>query len=347
MTIVYVLIAVFAGWMIGFYGSNHRASKKIKAAEAKAKAAIIEAEKKNAEAQALIMSKAPAKMSEPGLLSLVNINGVPFLEMDGAPLNVGNISTNQKMRLFELLASIRSWVEDGQPLQPVEKPAPISPLTASAAGVDSASTPPRASSAEANVPKSLIIIAQIDAVLQARLANSPLAGKGIHLTARTSSGGVQVHVGAQKYPTLADVPDQQIKAAIRAAITEWEEKHAHTPAHAAPISTQQPSPTVQPAASAIHLTSTKLPHPARPANEKEFRALSIVAQIDTLLQDRLVNTPLAERRIRLIERTSLGGVEVYVGDQKYPSLDDVPDQQIKEAIRATIVEWERKYTPGT
>jgi len=338
MTIVYVLVALFAGWMIGFFDSNLRASKKIKAAEAKAKAAILEAEKKTAEAQALIKSNSAAKMNEPGLLSLVNINGVPFLEMDGVPVNINNISINQKTRLFELLASIRSLVEGGLPAQSAEKPAPV--------GTPVSPTLPASATPAINTSQSLAIIAQIDEVLQARLANSPLANKGIHLSARTSSGGVQVHVGAQKYLSLSDVPDQQIKAAIRAAITEWEEKHVRTQTHTATAGAQPSSSSAQPSAPAIKLTSTKPPPLARPADEREFRSLSIVAQIDTLLQDRLVNTPLAERKIRLIERTSLGGVEVYVDDQKYPSLDDVPDQQIKDAIRATIAEWERKYTPG-
>jgi hypothetical protein len=218
--------------------------------------------------------------------------------------------------VLELLALIRSWLEGGQPAAAVPQAA------APAAG-------PAAPLAPHNV------IAQIDAVLQARLAKSPLAGRGIRLTQRTSSGGVLVHVGAQSYQSLSDVPDPEIKAAVRAAIAEWEEKHAR-PSTASP----------QPATPAVDLTYIKPPPPARPMDERGFRALSIVAQIDTLLQARLENTPLANRGIRLIERTSLGGVEVYVGDQKYPSLDDVPDQEIKSAIRATIAEWERKYTPG-
>jgi hypothetical protein len=88
------------------------------------------------------------------------------------------------------------------------------------------------------------------------------------------------------------------------------------------------------------LVQTKKPEP-----EKNIASLSIVQQIDTVLQARLMNSPLAKRGIRLQESIQ-GGVEVYVGLQKFHAVDDVPDEEIKTAIRAAIAEWEKKYTPG-
>lgn len=79
--------------------------------------------------------------------------------------------------------------------------------------------------------------------------------------------------------------------------------------------------------------------------EKSIKSLSIVNQIDTVLQARLVDTPLAKRGIRLLESPQ-GGVEVYVGLEKFSTVDDVPDTFIKSEIRAAIAEWEEKYTPG-
>jgi hypothetical protein len=79
--------------------------------------------------------------------------------------------------------------------------------------------------------------------------------------------------------------------------------------------------------------------------ERDIRSLSIVGQIDMILQNRLKDTALAGQAIRLTE-SSLGGVEVYVGTRKYPSIDDVPDQEIKTAIRSAVAEWEGKFTPG-
>jgi hypothetical protein len=103
------------------------------------------------------------------------------------------------------------------------------------------------------------------------------------------------------------------------------------PASPAP---QQPAPP--PAARPS--TIAKEDRPAAPAN-------SIVSQIDTILQSRLAGTPLEERGIFLAQSPE-GGVNVYVGLTRYNGIDDVPDPQIKAAIRAAISEWETKYTPG-
>ena len=93
-----------------------------------------------------------------------------------------------------------------------------------------------------------------------------------------------------------------------------------------------PPPAAQPS------TIAKEDRPAAPAN-------SIVSQIDTILQSHLAGTPLEERGIFLTQSLE-GGVNVYVGLTRYNGIDDVPDPQIKAAIRAAISEWENKYTPG-
>jgi hypothetical protein len=83
----------------------------------------------------------------------------------------------------------------------------------------------------------------------------------------------------------------------------------------------------------------------KPEAEKNISSMSIVQQIDTVLQARLTDTPLDKRGIRLQESIQ-GGVEVYVGLQKFLAVEDVPDETIKAAIRAAIAEWEKKFTPG-
>jgi len=71
----------------------------------------------------------------------------------------------------------------------------------------------------------LSIAAQIDAILQARLASTPLAGRGICLEELPGQGMV-VMVGDEKYTDLTLVPDQQVRAAIADAVAEWEKKNA-------------------------------------------------------------------------------------------------------------------------
>lgn len=85
-------------------------------------------------------------------------------------------------------------------------------------------------------------------------------------------------------------------------------------------------------------TIAKEDRPIAPAN-------SIVAQIDSVLQARLAGTALEERGVFLTESPE-GGVAVFVGLTRYSGLDEVPDPDIKAAIRAAIAEWEEKFTPG-
>jgi hypothetical protein len=72
---------------------------------------------------------------------------------------------------------------------------------------------------------------------------------------------------------------------------------------------------------------------------------SIVSQIDAILQSRIVGTPLEDRGVFLAQSPE-GGVMVYIGLTKYMGVDDVPDPEVKAAIRSAIREWENRYTPG-
>ena len=116
---------------------------------------------------------------------------------------------------------------------------------------------------------------------------------------------------------------------------------------AAPITPQPvaaPQTPLMPAAPTEQISRPLQPL-KKPEPEKSIASLSIVQQIDTVLQERLLNTPLEKSGLRLQESLQ-GGVEVYVGTQKFNSIDDVPDPTIKATIRAAIAAWEEKYTPG-
>ena len=122
-----------------------------------------------------------------------------------------------------------------------------------------------------------------------------------------------------------------------------------TPIQTQPTTPLQTQPAPDPAQDAVSRpvqpSAQPLPAVKKPEAEKNISSLSIVQQIDTVLQAHLVNTPLAKRGIRLQESIQ-GGVEVYVGLEKFHAVDDVPDEEIKTVIRAAIAEWEKKYTPG-
>lgn len=125
---------------------------------------------------------------------------------------------------------------------------------------------------------------------------------------------------------------------------------APTPAPKPEIKTQPPPPAaltpVSPIVTEVKPVSILAPsQPKKLDPEQEFKLLSIVQQIDSVLQKKLAGTPLENAGIRLQESPQ-GSVEVYIGLKKYESVDDVTDERIKSVIRAAIAEWESKYVPG-
>ncbi|HND50023.1 MAG TPA: hypothetical protein PLL95_15755, partial [Anaerolineales bacterium] len=100
-------------------------------------------------------------------------------------------------------------------------------------------------------------------------------------------------------------------------------------------------PTVKPVPVILGVNNQK----TKTDPESEFKLLSMVKQIDVVLQKRLAGTSLEPLGIHLNDSLQ-GGLEVQIGSQKFETIDDVPDANIKAAIRAAIAEWEQKYIPG-
>lgn len=240
--IIGLLIGMLIGWAIGFFDSNNRSEKKIKEAQDQAKQVEEEARKLVAKAKEEAASAIPLVADDPGLLRLKIQNGRYDLEVDGAPVQTP-LRPEARKRLIDLLTVIRPYLEGTAPppapqqmsatpkpaaprpapmvdslppafLQPKEevKPIPASPFN----------LPPKKE--EEPVPfASLSMVMQIDSVLQEQLLNGPLAGRGIRLT-ESPQGGVEVFVGNHKFDTVDDVPYEEVKSAIRAAIAAWEKK---------------------------------------------------------------------------------------------------------------------------
>jgi hypothetical protein len=170
------------------------------------------------------------------------------------------------------------------------------------------------------------------------------------LRLKTESGRIKLEIdGVLIGETL---PSDKKKRLIELVtmLRPWLESGQPQPAASQPAAPIQPPPVTDPAQAVYYapVQSSTQPLPPlakKPEPEKNITTLSIVAQIDSVLQARLVETPLAKRGIRL-QDSPQGEVEVYVGLDKYHSIDDVPDEVVKAAIRAAIAEWEDKFTPG-
>ena len=170
------------------------------------------------------------------------------LKMDGQRMDASNLGAEERKRLIAILTQIRPWLEAPKPtrpptqaqpasspqgaspsqrapsLKPMATPSPsYKPAPAPSAGARPA-TPGSKEDAEETAQAPQSIVTQIDSVLQERLIGTPLADKGIRLQ-ESPEGGVLVWVGISKYESIDNVPDPEIIATIRAAISEWEDKY--------------------------------------------------------------------------------------------------------------------------
>jgi hypothetical protein len=159
------------------------------------------------------------------------------LHLDGQKVPTPHLSADQRKRLIGLITIIRPWLEGDVAQQPVARsvtmapPAPrpeSAPQVAPLISTPLVSTPPILTSAkpeaEKPVPPPSSIVEQIDAILQRRMLNTPLAKMDIRLQ-ESHEGGVEVMVGVKRYEAVDEVPDPEIRSAIRAAIDEWEKKY--------------------------------------------------------------------------------------------------------------------------
>ena len=183
--------------------------------------------------------------SQPNLIEAARIvqdrkSGNLFLEVDGIIIqDPEELSPNQRQVLVAHIEKIFNWLKPPQ-VEAVGKgsevPAPISPAQTNSelpVALPVTAPPPakigpidllaRSISPESRPaskgPQS--IASQIDEILQAKLADSPLAGRGIRLMELPSKGLV-VMVGLQQYEDVDAVPDPEIRALIRQSVVEWE-----------------------------------------------------------------------------------------------------------------------------
>jgi hypothetical protein len=221
------MAAMFFGYGFGLFEGRGQGYKKRKTEE--------EQEKK--ESPELPAKATTITVDDPGLMRIRNENGFLTLDLDGTRVNTSSLSSEQRKRLIEMLNFIRPWLENKPAPAPAmttpaphPSPSPVAsaPSNSRPAGQPIAQTQDKSAAPAAKDERpaapSNSIVAQIDSILQERLVGTSLEGRGIFL-AQSPEGGVNVYVGLTRYNGVDDVPDPEIKAAIRAAISEWENRY--------------------------------------------------------------------------------------------------------------------------
>lgn len=232
------LLVFLVGGLLGYFNMAIDARKKAESADLKVENAREEARKKFAEAEQLLKeakalgANVPHSGDDKALLKVKEGDNFRVqIEMDGKPLSAP-LTPERKMRLLELVNHFRPWIEGGAQIpSPQPDPASLAPqisIPAEPSVKPVSVTFPMTQQKPKTDPetefKLLTMVKQIDVVLQKRIAGTQLEPLGIHLQ-DAPTGGLEVLIGEKKYETIDDVPDANIKSAIRAAIAEWEQKY--------------------------------------------------------------------------------------------------------------------------
>ena len=160
------------------------------------------------------------------------------------------------------------------------------------------------------------------------------------LRLKDENGQIRVQLDGAPLTSEAVTPEQRRRLIeLITRVRPWVEGRTAAPA----ASAAQPVPTSPPPVP-VSIPVTQPPGAVK-KEEPPTRPLTMVGQIDSILQDRIETTPLAGRGIKL-EESPGGGVTVVVGTNRYTGVGDVPDPDVQAAIRGAIAEWERKFTPG-
>lgn len=138
---------------------------------------------------------------------------------------------------------------------------------------------------------------------------------------------------------ISDLARKRLIALI-SLMRPWVEGKAS--AALAPTTAPAPIPAATPEIRPVTIMSSLVNVTGLNKKDKPPAPLSMIQQIDEILQTRLASGPLAGRGIKLTESPD-SGVTVTVGVQKFSGLSDVPDAEIQSEIRAAIADWEKKY----
>lgn len=191
--------------------------------------------------------KSQANLIETARIMRDRKSGNPILEVEGKSVqNPADLSPNQRQELVAQVEKLLTWLKPAEGEAPGKQAEDLTPISATQVGAAATrsdlpvtladTTPPpakigtidliaRSISPEARpaTKGTQSIVAQIDEILQAKLADSPLAGRGIRLMELPGKGLV-VMVGLQQYEEVDAVPDPEIRGLIRQSVAEWETK---------------------------------------------------------------------------------------------------------------------------
>ena len=74
--------------------------------------------------------------------------------------------------------------------------------------------------------------------------------------------------------------------------------------------------------------------------EVEVKILSVIDEVNDILQKKLAGSPLAGKGIHLMENHN-NEIRFWVGLNSYDDVDEIPESEIRQIIDAAVKEWEK------
>ena len=80
--------------------------------------------------------------------------------------------------------------------------------------------------------------------------------------------------------------------------------------------------------------------PVEEEGEAEVKMLSVIDEVNDLLQKKLAGSPLAGKGIHLMENHNRE-IRFWVGLNSYNDVEEIPDPEVRQIIDAAVKEWEK------
>ena len=214
-------------------------------------------------------------------------------------------------------------------------------------------------------------MARLTAGLAARMPRGAAAGSAhevLRVLRDNLTGRVVIELGGQRYSSLDDVLDPDLRRALQLTLTDLAAFQGDLSA-GEPARPSQPMPAVQPPPERVEQAA-----PARPSNPPAPRGMSyeaqslprpsmnpfkqmavlremsknpppatmtITEQIDAVLQEHIRGTALVERGIHM-RPGPRGDAVFYLDGTSYTGVEELPDEAVRVVVRAAIAEWEAR-----
>lgn len=191
----------------------------------------------------------------------------------------------------------------------------------------------------------------------AKTAPAPAAAETskalLRFTRKAENGALEVELGGKAIPSADRMSQEertQMTGLLKEGVAWLGIFQASAPAAPPPAPAPRPARTVVPS---VVSANAETPRPSmlggvtnaladaiNPAAGQQKKSLSIVQQIDEILQSRISGTPLEAMKIFMTEDAG-NNVIVRVGKMSYQGIGSLPEGEIKELIKSCVQEWER------